>query len=133
MTQIARYSLRTLRFRQTVQCLNAFVQEAQANNGQNVDVQFQDAFDKYLLGLNIEDDFPAVALPAWMAFKTRYLSDVTGGLVEPGPDEDVADLVREAMELALEVRNLVESETASFEDRDRNAYFDIAPRARSRF
>ena len=130
---ITRYSQRTLRFRHTVQMLNAFVQEAQANTGLDPDIQFQDAYDKHLAALNIDDDFPAVAVPIWMAFKARYVSDLTGGLVPPGSDEDVNDIVCDAMDHALAVRDLVESETAAFEDRDRDAYFAAAPRARSRF
>lgn len=128
-----RYSLRTLRFRHTVQCLNAFVQDAQANTDSDPDVLFQDAYDKYLASLDIDEDFPAVAVPVWMAFKARYVSDMTGGLVAPGPDEDVSELVREAIQLAQDVRELVESETASFEDRDRDAYLDTARVPRSRF
>ena len=130
---ITRYSQRTLRFRHTVQALNAFVQDAQANTGADADLQFQDAYDKHLVSLIIEDDFPAVAVPVWMAFKSRYVSDVTGGLIPVYEDERVEDVVRDAIELAIAVRDLVESETASFEDRDRDAHYDGSRAPRSRF
>jgi hypothetical protein len=133
MTTITRYSPKTMRFRHTMQLLNQFVQDALANTDSDVDVVFQDAYDKHLAGLNIDDDFPAIAVPAWMAFKTRYVSDVTGGLVTTADNEDVLDLVSEAISMAIEVRDLVESETATFEDRDRDAYFAADARVRGRF
>jgi hypothetical protein len=133
MTTITRYSPKTMRFRHTMQQLNQFVQDALANTDSDVDVVFQDAYDKHLAGLNIDDDFPAIAVPAWMAFKTRYVSDVTGGLVTTADNEDVLDLVSEAISMAIEVRDLVESETATFEDRDRDAYFAADARVRGRF
>ena len=101
MQPITRYSQRTIRFRHTIQMLNAFIQSAQANTDRDVEVQFQDAYDKFLSGLTIDDDFPAVAVPAWSAFKSRYFSDVTGGLVESATAEDAADVVRDAIEFAM--------------------------------
>ena len=132
MTMIPRLRPQTLRYRNTVQLLNAFLNEAGADTDRDIAVQFQDAYDARLAILNIDDDFPAIAVPAWMGFKARYVSDVTGALFEPGPNEDVFDLMRDVYQLVTEIRDLVEEETARNEERDRDGYFAAIPSSRAR-
>ena len=132
MTMIPRFRPQTMRYRNTVQVLNAFLNDAAADTDRDIAAQFQDAYDARLLRLNIEEDFPAIAVPAWMGIKARYVSDLNGGLVEPGPNEDVFDLMRDVYQMVMEVRDLVEAETGNSEERDRDSYFSARPASRER-
>jgi hypothetical protein len=132
MTMIPRFRPQTMRYRNTVQALNAFLNDAAADTDREIAAQFQDAYDARLSKLNVESDFPAIAVPAWMGFKARYVSDLTGELIEPTPNEDVFDLMRDVYQLLMEVRDLVEAETGHHEERDRESYFSARPASRER-
>ena len=132
MTMIPRLRPQTLRYRHTVQLLNAFLNDAGADTDRDIAVQFQDAYDARLAVLNIDDDFPAIAVPAWMGFKARFVSDLTGALVEPAANEDVFDLMRDVYQLVTEIRDLVEEQTSRNEERDRDSYFSAIPSSRAR-
>ena len=128
--EIPRIRPQTKRFRQTLAQLEAFMRDVLANTDTDLPVVFQDAFDAHLNGLDIDLDFPAIAVPAWMAFRVRYVSDVTGGLIETVDGENREEIAIEAIELVEEVRTLVESETGRHEDRDREAYYSADPGSR---
>lgn len=133
MTAIPRIRPQTMRYRNTLGALDAFLRDVLSDSDLDIDVLFQDVYDARLSFLNIDDDFPAVAVPAWMAFKARYVSSVTGALIEPGPNEDIFDVVADAVEMITEIRNLVENETARHEERDRDGYFAASPASRARY
>ena len=128
--EIPRIRPQTRRFRQTLARLEAFMRDVLANTDAELPTVFQDAFDAHLNGLDIDMDFPAVAVPAWMAFRTRYVSDVTGGLIETSDSENRDEIAADAIELVEEVRTLVESETGRHEDRDREAFYSADPSSR---
>jgi hypothetical protein len=126
-TVIPRIRPQTLRFRRTLERLECFMRDVLANRDADIAMLFVDAFDAHLLGLDTDEDFPAVAVPAWMGFRARYVSDVTGTLIDPDSDEELDDLVREAIAMVEEVRAIVEAETGRHEDRDRGAFYETYP------
>ena len=130
MAEIPRIRPQTKRFRQTLGRLEAFMLDVLANTDTELPIVFQDAFDAHLNGLDLDLDFPAIAVPAWMAFRARYVSDLTGGLIEPADGEIRDEIAISAIELVEEVRSLVESETGRYEDRDREAYYSADPNSR---
>jgi hypothetical protein len=125
-TEIPRLRPQTVRYRQSLARLEAFVRDVGSNTDADVFTLAQDAFDAHLAAIDMETDIPAVAV------RVRYVSDVTGSLVEPRDGETYEDVARELIGLIEEVRVLVDSQTEEHEERDRVAYYEADPRNRVR-
>ena len=124
---LRRFQPHTVRFRKTLQRFEAFSRDVNANLDADLAILVLDAYDTHLAALDMETDFPALAVPAWTAFRTRYVSDLTGTFIELDPLEDTEGVVRDAIALAEEIRALIESETGRFEFSDHTDYY-AAPR-----
>lgn len=121
---VRRFQPHTLRFRKTLQCFEAFSRDVNANLDADLSTLVQDAYDAHLTALDVEIDFPALAVPAWTAFRSRYVSDLTGTFVHV---DDADEVARDAIALAEEIRALICSETGRFEHSDHSEYY-AAPR-----
>ncbi len=98
-----------MRFRMTLQCFEAFSRDVNANLTADLSSLVQDAYDAHLSALHVELDFPAIAVPAWTAFRSRYVSDLTGTFIDTGAGDEGDDIARDAIALAEEIRSLIAS------------------------
>jgi hypothetical protein len=112
-------SSQTKRYSRTSDCISDVIALVRAAGSADRDLVMQDAFDTRLAILDPDRDFPAVAIPVWTAFRSRYVSDVTGELYLGDEPNAVDDVIFEATEMLVEILSVMDTETSSHIDRDR--------------